>query len=415
MWHRSRMPDDCYHAAMIRSRAVAPTVLMALVASASAQTVWNVAPGPGPLISNVLAVAAAGDVLVLGPGWYEPFALNRGVTIRGNGANIGYQSFSFFAPQVTIAVPANEVAHLEGVDFSVSNNPYTNVGCGVVVQSGSVRIENCSLARGGAAALSISNATAVVANSTISALGGMLHRPALEATNANVTLRDCTVAGADAALHVVIGIALAPSDAIVVTSSSLHVERSSILGGDQVLPSLAAPGARGLVANQSSVWLADGNAAGGSSSNGVGGTAVVNLGTQPIATANLNLLGGLPGGAASTGPIVPAARLVRLGLSQPWTRGQVSLLTCGGVAGNVYGLRLAFDPTPTALPEVVEPVFANAGIWITAGLLGASGQGTFAVAVPNVASLQHAAVWCQAFSGSALPLHASTIAGGVVR
>jgi hypothetical protein len=55
------------------------------------------------------------------------------------------------------------------------------------------------------------------------------------------------------------------------------------------------------------------------------------------------------------------------------------------------------------------------GVPITFGLLDSAGQGSFAVAVPAVASLEHATVWCQAHGGLQLPLRASTIAGGVIR
>ncbi len=285
----------------------------------------------------------------------------------------------------------------------------------MAVLSGSVRIENCVLARSGLAALSVSDATVVVENSSIQAWGGLVQRPALEATNAEVTLRDCTVVGTDSALHVVLGISLPPSDAIVVSSTNLHAERCVVLGGDHVQSSFPAPGARALVANQSSVWLADCTVDGGSSINGAGGTGLVNNGAVPIATANTQAAGGLPGGAPSTGAVASGAALLRLGMSQPWVRGQVSLLGLQGVANSAHALRLAFDAKPAVIPEVVEPVFATNGVWVTAGVLDANGQATFAVAVPNLPSLQHAAVWCQAFSGPPLPLHASTVAGGIVR
>ena len=128
------------------------------------------------------------------------------------------------------------------------------------------------------------------------------------------------------------------------------------------------------------------------------------------------LLGGQPGGAPSSGSVNPNAPLVRLALAPAWARGATSTLTCSGDPNTLFGLALAPDVQPSTVPTiVVEPIWFASGAVFAAGLLDPAGSATLTVAVPNTPSLQHLTVWCQAVSGNALPLRASTIAGGVIR
>ena len=65
--------------------------------------------------------------------------------------------------------------------------------------------------------------------------------------------------------------------------------------------------------------------------------------------------------------------------------------------------------------EVVEPVWFLAGpsAPVLFATTDANGVAVFPFTVPNVPVLEHRAAWFQAVSGSALPIHATTLTGGV--
>ena len=380
------------------------------------QTVWNVPP-----LSNIGAVVAAaspGDILVLstqgGPGLdYFAFQLIKGVTIRGNGARVGWYGTG---TPVAVSIPPGQVAHLHGLDLTVGVSPLVppyNFGCVVQVNGGTVRIESCTFGTYGPV-VSIAQADVTLINCVVSLAAGA----GVSANAARLTMRDCTIAGASSMCdpHTGCSLIFFPArPALELVSSTLHAERVTLVGGSHFLSNFVANGASALTALNSTVWLADSSLYGGSSGNGFADPALANTGSVPVAMRQVLLVPGSPGGSASAGPVNPNAPLVRMQLSVPWTRGLTSTLLVAGDPGAPYGLWLAPDTTGSLTGVVQQPVFATTGVAITAGLLNGSGDASYSVAVPAIPSLLHATVWCQGFSGFQFPLQATTIAGGLVR
>jgi hypothetical protein len=117
-----------------------------------------------------------------------------------------------------------------------------------------------------------------------------------------------------------------------------------------------------------------------------------------------------------SGPLQTAAPLVALDVVPSWQLGTTSMVAVRGQPGAFYGIWLAAS-APSALSLVVEPIWIDpsAPAVVVLGLLDPLGTDLVAVAVPSTPSLQYAAVMCQALSGTNLPLHASVVAGGLVR
>lgn len=402
---------------MAPPRATVHALSFLLVSAAvTAQTVWNVTAPNG--IQAVIAAASPGDVIVLtsvgGFPDYHPFNLNKGVTIRGNGARIG-NAPGAAQDWLDVQVPAGQVAHVEQVDTSYSYaGPLGSTGCTVYVHGGSVRFEQCTLRA--TRPLQALNSTVVVSGGTVTGIGNGSNYPAIEATDSHVTLRDCAVVGAPPTCSFpACTTHYAAQPALAAFHSTIHAERVQFTGGAHNVTSFAGNGAPAAEVIASTVRLADCTLTGGASNSGTGGAGLMN--SNPIAAElrNTALVGGTPGGLASLGPINPNAPLLRLALAPAWLRGATSVLTCSGDANTLFALALAPDVTPANVPVVVEPVWFVTGAAVVAGVLDPAGTAILPIAVPNVPSLQHLTVWCQAVSGNALPLRASTLAGGAVQ
>jgi hypothetical protein len=394
--------------------------LLGAIGPLAAQTVWNVTSPLG--IQPAIAAASPGDILVLtasgGLPDYAPFTLDKGLTIRGNGAKVGYSpgwpGGTPFA--IDIQVPAGQVAHLVEVDCSYGYSPFGSLGCSIVVQGGSARFEQCTMRRGNGTALSIAQSDVVVVGGSITGFNNVGAGPGLSANQSRVTLRDVAVTGASATCQPVVGCAQ-PSPAqpaARLTDTTLHAERTTFVGGNHNAGFSDVP-APGIAASNSPLWLAGCTVTGGSSAS-IGATALVNTGTITAELRNTTLIGGTPGGASSSGPLVTAP-LLQLTQSSPWLRGAVTTLAFQGEPATVFGLWLAPEPGGTVTPPVPEPLYVLGGAPVVVGLLDSSGAASLPITVPNVLSLQHVPQWIQAVQVT-LPgfaVRASTIAGGIIR
>lgn len=389
-------------------------VFTSAMTAVAAQTVWNVPP---PDIQSVINQASPGDVLVLTAGGaagqqYSAFNLNKGLTILGNGCTVGYWLGSP-VPQgsMVVNVPAGQVAHLVGLDYTESYTPFGSAGNPFRIQGGSVRIENCTLSCGWSApALDVVNADVVVVRSTITGFARYGGPNGLRVSNGSVTLRDCTVTGSNAGYAPYPGCTTCffpAAAAAVVTNATLHAERTTFTGGSY------ATAANGIEVVSGSVWLAGCTVTGGSGA--VGGTALLVSGSTPVELKQTQLVPGSPGGGASSGPVTAGAPLLTAALAPRWTRGAISTLTISGSPNALHGVFLTPAIVPVTLPIAVEPVWDSGAIAVYVGLLDALGVASYPIAVPNVVALRYAPVWCQAVSGSTLPLRASTLAGGIVQ
>lgn len=391
----------------------------------AAQAVWNVTSPTG--IQAAIAAASPGDIIVLTPSGgfpdYEPFTLNKGVTIRGNGARVGPSpTLAWPGTTITIAIPAGEIAHLDQVDCSYGfQTAAFTIGCPIIISGGGVRIDRCVM-RAFPATLTITGGDVVLHSSTMTTVPNLIALPyhGLVATGGSITLRDCWVEGSAGGCNPQTGCGgpwgnLMAGTAAVVSNAVLHAERTTFVGGNHPTTQFTNNGGHGIDATNSTVRLAHCTVRGGSSLAGNGGNALTNNSAIVADLRQTGLFPGAPTGSASTGPVNLAAPLTSLELQPVWTRGQASTLAVRGDAHALHGLWIVTVPSPSVSPLVVEPIWSSGATPVAFGILDASGQTTLLVAVPALASLLHTPVWCQAVSGTALPLRASTIAGGVVR
>ncbi len=407
---------------------------LVFAAAAAAQTTWTVTTSGG--VQAAIQAAAPGDVILLpnigGMPDYNPFVVNKGVTIRGavGGCHIGWPQGIAVGPlhEIAVNVPAGQRAHLDNLDLTYSFDAtlQANVGTQLVVNGGAVTVQRCTIVRGTGHGAVLTNAAvlfqscSIVANG-LNTTGLNMGGRGIEAQGSHVTVRDSMVRGSNRTTfwfgsHI---FGWAAQAGIGIAGGSLHAERTSFNGGSgisAVFPTLSFAGACGIeVASGASVWISDGTLAGGSAlAPSAGGTALCNGGGGTVYLANVTLLAGTPNGSAFTGSVNAAEPLVRLVLAPPLQIGAMSTMTCRGTANNVFVLGIALDQVPVFHPFAIQPLWCVTNVPIVAGLLDATGAGTFPVAVPAVPSLQHATFWCQAVSGSGLPLHASTIAGGMI-
>jgi len=402
-------------------------VLAALVpiTGTRAQTTWTVTQQNG--VQAAIAAAAPGDVILLpntgGFPDYTPFAVTKGVTIRGNGCRVGWPLGASSTFELTIQVPLGERAHLDGLDLTWSQHSGGNIGMRIVHNGGVASVQRCNVLYAGGDAARIAGGAIVFQSCSlhaqrVSGIAVIGTAAGVFVQGGNVTVRDSSVHGFDAGIFWFGGHAIAQSaqPGADLVGGSLHAERSTFVGGSGVTSISFLVGGCGVrTSGAAAMWLGDCTLAGGSTAGlATGGPALCNNGGTTAHLANVTLSPGVPGAPPSTGSVNPAAPLVRLALAPAFQRGATSTLAFAGEPGALFVLGLALDAAPTLHPFLVEPVWIVANVPVALGLLDATGGATFAVAVPAGPSLQNQLVFCQAISGFALPLRASTIAGGLI-
>jgi hypothetical protein len=376
---------------------LACALLSSLSATATSQTVWTVTAANG--VQAAINAAAPGDVVDLVGPLFQGFTVDKGVSIRGNGAVVGPSN-------VTVNVPGGQVAHLDQLSTST-----------LTVQAGSVRIDRCGIRFLGA-----SQADLLLVATTISpsALGNSAPQAGLQAHNSTVSLRDCTVTGSNAGWYSVGPVAVwyGPSPALTVTSNSggVQAERCTFVGGAGGTGSGPnGPVSAGPWPAVSLPWSVPGRFAdctlrGGARFGSVPGAPAVGNGAFDF--RDTLLISGAPN---STSVTTTNAPLVTMELTPVWTRGTASTLRIEGLPNELHAVFVTPAVAAQIVPVVVEPVYAVGEFMVFAGVNDAAGLAIYQVLVPTVPALQHAPFWCQAVGGVALPFRASVLAGGLVR
>ena len=344
--------------------------------SALAQTTHVVGPGGFAQIFEATAAAAAGDVILVHPGSYWTFPVERAMTIRavvpGTVAVSGL--FTWIQPS-----PGDEV-HLVGLGFSfvvavlgrITFDECSFVGYGSPVQAvyADVHFQHC-LVQSAPSPTFFNNAAALVAD------------------HAHVTATNTTFSGAP--------MGSAPAGpAIRLISATLQGSHVIVAGGT------GAPGAAAIVADSASrLWLSD-------------STATSDPGTCPIAggTARVDRCTITPAcGSYTSGLVLGLRRL------QPPQTGQPFTVEFRAGAGDVVVVLVNWHLDHVVHAQIEQPVFvAASGAWLAGPLVAdSSGLATGAWSVPPDPALVDRALWLQGFSGTTLPLQASPVGGGVIR
>jgi len=386
--------------------------------SATAQTTWTVTSATG--IPAAIQAASPGDViqLVASVAPYEPFALDKGITLRGDGARIGYwPGFSTFS--ISVAVPPGQVAHIEDIDLTSAYSPYGGGSCQVNVSSGTVRFEQTAFGTGNGPALQVLAGDVVFLDCTATAWVDVLPDAPIVVNGGSLTMSGCSVTATHDACHPVgcfVG-QVGASPALSANGGSVHAQFCTFTGGDHTgVGGAVGDGASAVAVSGASATFAACTFVGGDSANGAGGAALSNTGPNPLALRGAVLQPGAPGGAASQGLADLNAPLVTLQVNPAWTVGATSTLTVTGTTSAPFAVFYAPDTAPTSgAPLVPEPIWATTGFNIRSGLLDATGSGASALAIPNVTALTGHTLLLQAFSLATSTVNGSTPIGGLIR
>ena len=408
------------------SRAAAcPLAAWLAAVPAGAQTVLHVGPGqPFAQIQQAAAVAAPGDAIEVAAGFYQPFALTVGATVRAvYGAIVIVQPTAPGTTTTRFAIPAGQRARICGLIFFNPSSASTQPSQFVLVDAGEgvVSFENCQMAGyGGVAALTVFRG-----NVTLRWCQLVHGANALFARFSRVAAVQCTFQSDDAAqLNSVTNMAISLDNSQLQMSGLCIVTGGS---GSPVFP-FAANGSALALVGASDAWLEGSNFTGGNVSTGSpapGAVGIRNDGTGFVRHRRCAIAGGTGSSAFGQAPAITgqaqAVPVLGIGMSP----------SAGLVLGTSYSVMVAAEPqAPTILvatlglnAPVQDPLLAGwhwglapQAIVFTNFTIGdAAGHTTLAGAVPNSPVLRDIGVWFTALSGTALPLDVSPPVGGVVR
>lgn len=338
---------------MVSPRLFVSVILLAV--GLSAQNTWTVDDSGGAQfdqLQSAIDFASPGDTLLIQPGFYLAATVDRPLRIIADGPGVEVQG------GLTISgIPAPGSVLVSGVESEPSLN------CGVTIQSCSalIWIENWQTDATLLTPFSISFAS-------------------------NVVLVNCDVSS----LH---------SAALEIMNSTVHIQRSRFVGGED---GASSSGLAGLSAVNANLFLQEVEAVGGDGGAAVGmvpdGGPGLSLVRSPTFARNLAAQGGAPGldvtsgttGSAgvpiaadppspvqlSTGPVytlevVPVARV-----------GESIDYTIGGPPGDVVALNFAFDPAPFYLPFLNGSILTGVPLFgVSVGTLDSNGM----LCLPTVA------------------------------
>lgn len=399
-------------------RTLLPCLL--LLGSLGAQTVHHIGPGGFAQISHAIAVANPGDILQVTPGSYDPFTLDKALTILAlPGGPVGIFGYGV---TTRLRPPDGTTATIAGLHF---RTPWTQyAGMATRVERGTVFCEDClfeappSFGIGG---LAVENATAVLRGCVLlgngytnSAAG--TYNAGLWCRNASVFASDCWMRGSDTTFDSYGG----GGEGVRASASWVHLVRCTVEGGNQ-RSCIANPQGPGLVTvGASRLWLADCVVRGGNAACGTGSTGLQHGATAPAELARTTITGGtgtLGSGTAITGPTVTAPLLGLAAASTPAVLGGPFAITYRTQPNWPVVVLLDHDLAMRNDPLVAQPVLlASSAPPVLALLFGdPTGNALYQTNVPASPALRGARLFVEAVSGLALPLQTSPPLGGIVR
>jgi hypothetical protein len=405
-----------------RSLPRAAACLLAVL-PAGAQTVLRVGTGqPFAQIHQATAVAAPGDAIEVSAGYYQPFGLTVGATLRAVlGAIVVVQPTAPGTTTTRFAIPAGQRARICGLTFANPSSTSTQPSQFVLVDVGDgvVSFENCAMAGyGGVAALTVFRG-----NVTLRACTLVHGANALLARFARVAAVQCGFLSDDAAQ-----INSVANMAISLDNSQLQMTGCNAHGGNgsPVFP-YPANGSGIALVGASDAWLEGSSITGGDvfpGSPAPGAIGLRNDGTGLVRHRRCPIAGGLGGGTFGQAPAITGQALAIPVLG-------IAASPAGLVLGTSYAVTVAAEPqAPTILlatfglsTPVQDPVIdawhwglgPQAIAFANFTIADAAGHTTLTGAVPNSPALRDIGVWFTALSGPSLPLDVSPPVGGVVR
>lgn len=406
-----------YPVRMLRS-----AVFALLSAAAVAQNVLQVGPGGYAQIRDAIVAALPGDVIEVAAGAYQPFVLDKALTIRAlPGAQVAVLPNLFDSTR--IRPPVGMLAKFGRIEF---RNPWPYfLAASTSVDRGTVWFEDCIFeappiyetgALGVFGASVLLRSCVLVGNNWVNSGGGQ-GNAGLRAENAYVGATDCQFYGSNTGFD----LSGDGGEGVRALHSVVHLVACRLQGGSRpycVGTNPPGPGLR--VGGTSTVWLADCSVVGGNDgcAGWAGAIGLVNASTTPVQYARTSIQGGAgtSQGAATSGPVALATLLGAVGAAGALVRGQVWSVDYRTEPNWPVAVVVSDGLERRTDPQVVQPVWLPAGGFGLLAVLVADAQGvaTYATSVPASPVLLGAGLWVEAVSGVALPLQAVPAVGGLV-
>lgn len=233
-----------------------------------AQTTHFVGPGGFAQIRDALAVASPGDTLYVAPGTYAHFTCSVGVGIRAIVPGTVSVAFDLAAlpPGCTsdfacmqgegptrFEPPAGQSVHVSGIEFvpNVGQASLILMRHRVVVTSGTVTFDGCTISAFGDTALRVTEAIVHLQDCVVAPEGFGGFNGGLTATDAHVIAVDTELSGG-----VVSGGAGLPGVGAMLVNSTLQASGCVLLGGT-TSPTSSSSAPALSVLETSRVWISD--------------------------------------------------------------------------------------------------------------------------------------------------------------
>lgn len=383
--------------------------VFALSLALPAQTTHNVGPGGFSQIRDAIAVASAGDRIVVAPGTYATFFDNVGVTILAATSGTVQIAYSPLFPNCSppclplegatrFAPPAGATSHVIGLGFPPTAT-FVNglqVFNRVVVEGGHVIFDQCTMEARSGSALRSTNATVHMVLTSVRSNDAPAGEAAAAMVGSIVTAVECQFYGPPSSV---------PGPGIELTGTTMTASFLYTVGGTGA----AGPSGPGAPAfrtdSRSRCWLSDCTFIQGSRT-----TCARDFGGAAYLMRSTSLT------ASGCSPNWSIAPLLGIRQAAPLVGGQPFQLlfktTPASFVGVLVSPRLS---TQTSVPELTQPWFAPPGS-ATYALLFPDRFGSVSVNWPVPAALVGGSVWLHAASGEMrLPLQVAPPVGGFVR
>ncbi|HEX5050835.1 MAG TPA: hypothetical protein VFZ65_03605 [Planctomycetota bacterium] len=359
--------------------------LATLAALLPAQTVHLVGPGGYAQINGAIAAAASGDIVLVQPGVYEMFFLNKALTIRATapGAEAVLAGPGLGASNI-VAPPAGATVHIAGMRL------------GPTYLWGTTTLDDCVI-DGPRTFVAIDNATVVV---TSCRLTPVLPVPALFIPS-TLKCEDSEVTVIDSTIH---GLGL-PGGTL--STRAIELVNSRFRGSHLTVQTGPGPGPALQGDAASRIWLSD-------------STVVADPATciLPVSATILAAQGHYDRCTLSPNcSTLPAGFVLGVHAPQPPQNGMPFVLEFRAQPNSMVGVWADHTIAPSPLPGVEQALLLTPTHAFNVGNLIADNTG-LAIgtwSVPSGAMFVDVPLWFQAFAGPLFPLQASAIAGGLVR